>query len=80
VEILPVQTRFSRSEFLKASGVACLALPLLGSRAAFGAGFPIASPFRLAVINDEISQDLGACAKSSPGIWNVVDRASWNVE
>ncbi len=52
-------TRFSRSEFLKTSGVACLALPLLGSRAAFGAGFPIASPFRLAVINDEISQDFG---------------------
>ena len=52
-------TRFSRSEFLKASGGACLALPLLASRAALGAGFPIASPFRLSVINDEISQDFG---------------------
>jgi len=51
--------RFSRSEFLRASGVACLALPLLASRAAFASGFPITSPFRIAVINDEISQDFG---------------------
>jgi len=30
VEILSVATRFSRSEFLKTSGAACLALPLVG--------------------------------------------------
>ena len=59
VEIIPVATLFSRSEFLKTSGVACLAMPLLASREAFGAGLPAASPFRLAVINDEISQDFG---------------------
>jgi sugar phosphate isomerase/epimerase len=58
-EFIPMATRFSRSEFLKASGVACLALPLLASRAALSSGFPIASPFRVAVINDEISQDFG---------------------
>ena len=52
-------TRFSRGEFLKASGVACLALPLLASRAALGSSFPMASAFRVAVINDEISQDFG---------------------
>lgn len=51
--------RFSRGEFLKGSGVACLALPLLASRATFRSGFPITSPFRIAVINDEISQDFG---------------------
>jgi L-ribulose-5-phosphate 3-epimerase len=59
VEIIPVAQRFSRSEFLKTSSLSCLALPLVASRAAFGAALPMASSFRLAVINDEISQDFG---------------------
>ena len=81
VEIIPVATRFSRSEFLKTSGLACLALPFLHSRGAFGAGFPIASPFRLAVINDEISQDFGrACevvAREFGMSW-IELRGMWN--
>jgi sugar phosphate isomerase/epimerase len=51
--------QFSRGEFLRTCGAACLALPLLTSREAFGSGFPISSPFRIAVINDEIGQDFG---------------------
>jgi sugar phosphate isomerase/epimerase len=73
--------RFSRSELLKASGVACLALPLLGLRTAFAAGPPIASPFRLAVINDEISQDFErACEVVARGFgmsW-IELRGMWN--
>src|SRR6201987_4110129 len=55
-------TQFSRGEFLRTCGAACLGLQLLASRDEFGSGFPISSPFRIAVINDEISQDFGrAC-------------------
>jgi L-ribulose-5-phosphate 3-epimerase len=74
-------TRFSRSEFLRASGVACLALPLLSSRAALGAAFPIASPFRVAVINDEISHDFGrACEVVTQefGMSWIELRGMWN--
>jgi len=80
-ERLPVATRFTRSEFLKTSGLACLALPFLGSRGASGASFPLASPFRVAVINDEISQDFGrACevvAREFGMAW-IELRGMWN--
>jgi L-ribulose-5-phosphate 3-epimerase len=59
VESILMAARISRSEFLKTSGLASLALPFLASRAAFGSSIPIESPFRLAVINDEIGQDFG---------------------
>jgi sugar phosphate isomerase/epimerase len=73
--------QFSRGEFLRTCGAACLALPLLASRDVFGSGFPISSRFRVAVINDEISQDFGrACevvAREFGMSW-IELRGMWN--
>src|SRR5260370_28245937 len=59
VESIMMAARISRSEFLKTFGLACLAAPFMASKSAFGSSVPIESPFRLAVINDEIGQDFG---------------------
>jgi L-ribulose-5-phosphate 3-epimerase len=73
--------QFPRGEFLRTCGAACLALPLLTWRDVFGSGFPISSPFRVAVINDEISQDFGrACevvAREFGMSW-IELRGMWN--
>src|ERR1700751_398654 len=74
-------TQFSRGEFLRTCGAACLGLQLLASGSTYGSGFPISSPFRVAVINDEISQDFGrACevvAREFGMSW-IELRGMWN--